>query len=51
LRFRTVERLRAVVRKHGLEQRFSDAMEREVKPVRPMQEEFWPGAKKPARSA
>lgn len=43
--------VRAVVRKHGLEQRFSDAVEREVKPVWPMQEEFWPGAKKPARSA
>jgi DNA repair photolyase len=50
-RERVAALVRAVVRKHGLEQRFSDAVEMEVKPAWPMQAEFWPGAKKPARSA
>jgi DNA repair photolyase len=43
--------VRAVVRKHGLDQRFGDTLEMERKPVWPMQSELWPGAQKQARTA
>ncbi|HEX4311469.1 MAG TPA: radical SAM protein [Acidobacteriaceae bacterium] len=43
--------VRAVVRKHGLEQRFGDTLDLERKPVGPMQAELWPGVQKQARTA
>jgi hypothetical protein len=42
--------VRAVVRKHGLEPRFSEAMEGAAKPVWPAQAELW-GAEREARTA
>ncbi len=36
--------VRAVIRKHGLDQRFSEDGRREPQPVWPVQTEFWPGA-------
>jgi hypothetical protein len=43
--------VRAVVRKHGLEQRFGDEPLPGKKPVWPVQAELWPGAAKLARTA
>ncbi len=43
--------VRAVVRKHGLEQRFGDEALPEKKPVWPVQAELWPEAAKLARTA
>jgi len=43
--------VRAVVRKHGLEQRFDDGMGVGKKPVWPVQAELWPGAEPLRRSA
>ncbi len=43
--------LRAVVRKHGLEQRFGEAVEMMRKPVWPVQAEFWPGTQMLRRGA
>jgi len=42
---------RAVVRKHGLEQRFNDGLELERKRVWPMQAELWPGSQELRRRA
>ncbi len=36
--------VRAVIRKHGLDQRFSEGDRHEPQPVWPVQTEFWPGA-------
>jgi DNA repair photolyase len=43
--------VRAVVRKHGLEQRFGDAVEMMRKPAWPVQAEFWPGTQTLPRGA
>jgi DNA repair photolyase len=43
--------VRAVVRKHGLQQRFGDEPLPDRKPVWPVQAEFWPGTGRLARSA
>jgi len=43
--------VRAVVSKHGLNQRFADDPLPERKPVWPLQVELWPRAAQPARSA
>lgn len=50
-RERVAALVRAVVRKHGLEQRFGDAEEAMRKPAWPVQAEFWPGTQELRRGA